>query len=152
MAKTEICNLTTPQLLALAQAVKLNDCNDVAALPHGKTENVDFTVRVKGTVKRGESYTRRGTDRARTPGAMVMLLVISGVTREHSPKKLIEVWKTFGSLDKKGMEARIASLDAEDAALYNECMALFQSEIVNNLPVIPAKGGVKFEGQVSREE
>lgn len=152
MAKTDISNLSSLQLLALSQAVRLNDHNDELALPPGSSAAVDFTVTIKGNVKRGKSTARRGTNRARTAEAMVMLLVASGATRQHSPKALIEAWQTFGSLDKAGMEARIASLDAGDRNLFEDCMVLFQTEIVDNLPKIPAKGGVKFEGSVKRDE
>jgi len=152
MAKTDVSNLSALELLALAQAVRLNDCNDELALPPESAAAVDFTVTIKGNVKRGKSTPRRATNRARTAEAMVMLLVASGVTRQHSPKALIEAWRTFGSLNKAGMEARIASLDADDRSLFEDCMALFQSEIVDNLPKIPAKGGVKFDGSVKRGE
>lgn len=151
MAKTEICNLTTLEMLALAQAVRLNDCNDDSILPSESEAHVDFSVRIKGNVKRGKSGTRRGTNRATTAEAMVMLLVISGVTREHSPRKLIEAWHEFGSLDKKAMASRIATLSDDDRNLFEECLALFQTEIVDALPRIPAKGGVKFDGNVTRE-
>lgn len=151
MAKTEICDLTTIQLIALAQSVRLNDFNDEAVLPPESEAHVDFSVRIKGDVKRGKSATRRATNRATTAEAMVMLLVISGVTREHSPRKLIEAWHEFGSLDKKAMASRIATLSDDDRNLFEECLALFQTEIVDALPRIPAKGGVKFDGSVKRE-
>ena len=142
--------LTPPELLALAQMIRLNDCNDDVALPPNSSTEVDFTVSVKGEVSRGKDSTRAGTNRARTSQAMIMLLVISGVTRQHSPAKLVEAWKGFGSLDKKGMEARIASLSTDDRDLFEECMELFQTEIVEALPRIPAKGGVRFRGDVSK--
>lgn len=142
--------LNPVELLALAQMVRLADCNDDQALPPESSAMVDFTVNVKGEVVRGSSSTRTGTNRARTPGAMIMLLVMSGAVRQHSPAKIVESWKTFGSLDKKAMEARIAALSPDDRSLYEECMTLFNEEIVGNLPRIPAKGGVKFKGKVSK--
>jgi len=149
MTKT-LDSLSTIELLALAQAVRLQDCNDEVALPPVSSAPVDFTCRVKGTVERGKGSDRAGTNRARTAEAMIMLLVVSGVTREHSPAKLIEAWKTFGSLDKKGMEARKNSLSSDELALFNQCSDLFQSEIVDQIARIPAKGGVKFRGDVEK--
>ena len=137
------------QLLALAKCVELRDANDETALPPATSATVDFTVHVKGDLSRGPSSDRAGTNRARTAEAMVMLLVTSGVTRQHSPAQLIEAWKTFGSLDKKGMAARIATLTTEQRDLHDECLALFQTEIVGSLPRIPAKGYVKFKGDVT---
>ena len=137
------------QLLALAKCVELRDANDEAALPPGTTATVDFVAHIKGDLSRGPSSTRAGTNRARTAGAMCMLLVMSGVTRQHSPAQLIESWKTFGSLDKAGMAKRVASLSTEDRDLFEECMALFEAEIVGSLPRIPSKGYIKFKGDVT---
>jgi len=142
-------NLDPIQLLALAKCVELRDANDEAALPPATSATVDFTVHVKGELSRGPSSDRAGTNRARTAEAMVMLLVTSGVTRQHAPAQLIEAWKTFGSLDKKGMAQRIATLTTEQRDLHDECLALFQTEIVGSLPRIPAKGYVKFKGDVT---
>jgi hypothetical protein len=142
-------NLNPIQLLALAKCVELRDANDEAALPPATSATVDFTVHVKGELSRGPSSDRAGTNRARTAEAMVMLLVTSGVTRQHAPAQLIEAWKTFGSLDKKGMAQRIATLTTEQRDLHDECLALFQTEIVGSLPRIPAKGYVKFKGDVT---
>jgi hypothetical protein len=142
-------NLDPIQLLALAKCVELRDANDEAALPPKTSATVDFTVHVKGELSRGPSSDRAGTNRARTAEAMVMLLVTSGVTRQHAPAQLIEAWKTFGSLDKKGMAQRIATLTTEQRDLHDECLALFQTEIVGSLPRIPAKGYVKFKGDVT---
>jgi hypothetical protein len=142
--------LNPVELLALAQMIRLNDCNDDVALPPNSSATVDFSVNVSGEVVRGDSSTRAGTNRARTAQAMIMLLVFSGATRQHSPAKLIEAWKLFGTLDKKGMTQRIASLSTDERDLFEECMALFQTEIVEALPRIPAKGGVKFKGKVSK--
>ena len=149
MTKT-LETLSAVEALAVAQSIRLGDVNDDVALPAEKEAEVDFTCRFVGKVKRGKSSTRAGTNRARTAQAMVMLLVTSGATRKHSPAKLIEAWKTFGSLDKAGMEARLLSLSTEDKALFDDCMALFQTEIVDNIQRIPAKGGVKFEGKVEK--
>ena len=142
-------NLDPIQLLALAKCVELRDANDEAALPPTTSATVDFTVHVKGELSRGPNSDRAGTNRARTAEAMVMLLVTSGVTRNHAPAQLIEAWKTFGSLDKKGMAQRIATLTPEQRDLHDECLALFQTEIVGSLPRIPAKGYVKFKGDVT---
>ena len=142
-------NLDPIQLLALAKCVELRDANDEAALPPATSATVDFTVHIKGDLTRGHSSDRAGTNRARTAEAMVMLLVTSGVTRNHAPVALIEAWKTFGSLDKKGMAQRVATLTTEQRDLHDECLALFQTEIVGSLPRIPAKGYVKFKGDVT---
>ena len=142
-------NLDPIQLLALAKCVELRDANAEAALPPSTSATVDFTVRIKGDLSRGPSSTRAGTNRARTAEAMVMLLVTSGVTRQHSPAQLIEAWKTFGSLDKKSMAQRVASLTPEQRDLRDECLALFETEIVGSLPRIPSKGYVKFKGDVT---
>ncbi len=148
MSKT-VNNLSDLELLALAKCVELRDANCESALPPKTAASVDFTVRVQGELTRGDRSTRAGTNRARTAQAMVMLLVTSGVTRQHAPSKLIEAWKTFGSLDKNSMANRVASLSSDDLALYDECMALFETEIVAALPRIPSKGYVKFNGDVT---
>ena len=150
MTTKTLNTLSELQLLALAKCVELRDNNDEAALPPATSATVDFTVHVKGDLSRGPSSTRAGTNRARTAEAMVMLLVTSGITRNHAPAALIEAWKTFGSLDKKGMAARVASLTTEQRDLHDECLALFQTEIVGSLPRIPAKGYVKFKGDVEK--
>lgn len=148
MSKT-LNTLTDLEILALAKCVELRDANCETALPPVSTATVDFTVRVQGELTRGDRSTRAATNRARTAQAMVMLLVTSGVTRNHAPSKLIEAWAAFGSLDKNAMANRVASLSTDDAALYEECMALFNTEIVAALPRIPSKGYVKFKGDVT---
>ena len=148
MSKT-LNTLSDLELLALAKCVELRDANCETALPPKTVAAVDFTVRVKGDLTRGDRSTRAATNRARTAQAMVMLLVTSGVTRKHAPAKLIEAWAAFGSLDKNGMANRVATLSDEDKALYDECMVLFETEIVAALPRIPSKGYVKFNGDVT---
>ena len=54
--------LNPVELLALAQMVRLADCNDDQALPPESSAMVDFTVNVKGEVVRGSSSTRAGTN------------------------------------------------------------------------------------------
>ena len=143
-------DLSPVEAMALAQAIRIADCNDDSALPDLTSETVDFTVHVKGEVTRGAGSSRRATNRARTSASMIMLLVSSGVTRNHSPRQIIEKWNEIGSLDKAAFQTLYNSLDAEQQSLYDECAALFESEIVGNLPLIPAKGGVKFKGSVKK--
>ncbi len=150
MTTKTLNTLSELELLAMAKCVELRDNNDEAALPPATSATVDFMVHVKGDLSRGPSSSRAGTNRARTAQAMVMLLVTSGVTRQHSPAQLIEAWKTFGSLDKKGMAQRVATLTTEQQDLFDECLALFETEIVGALPRIPAKGYVKFKGDVEK--
>lgn len=142
-------DLSAVEAMALAQCVKIADCNDVSALPSGDTVEVDFTVRVKGTVSRGAGSHRRATNRARTSNSMIMLLVSSGVTRNHSPSKIMDVWRNIGSLDKAAFQMRFESLSADEKRLFSECQELFETEIVDSLPTIPSKGGVKFNGTIS---
>tara|TARA_A200000159_G_scaffold163487_1_gene189949 strand:+ start:2128 stop:2565 length:438 start_codon:yes stop_codon:yes gene_type:complete len=145
MSKT-LETLSPIELLAMAKAVELRNVNCETALPPVSTAHVDFTVRVKGELVRGDRSERAATNRARTSQAMIMLLVMSGVVRKHTPSKIIQAWRDFGSLDKAGMSARLNTLSVEDKALFDECMELFESEIVGNLPRIPTKGYVKFNG------
>ena len=81
-----------------------------------------------------------------------MLLVSSGVTRNYSPDKIIEKWGQIGSLDKAAFAQLYNNLSNEDKTLYDECISLFEREIVDNLPVIPSKGGVKFKGSVIKSQ
>ena len=148
MSKT-LSNLTSVEMMALAQAVRIADCNDDIALPEGSSEAVDFTVTLSGTVSRGQGSSRRATNRARTSNSMIMLLVASGVTRNNSPGQIIQTWKEIGSLDKVAFERRYQALSPEDKALYDECTMLFENNIVDALPKIPSKGGVKFKGTIS---
>lgn len=148
MSKTP-SNLSAVECMALAQCVKIAQCNDDTVLPENTSQDVDFTVRIQGTVSRGAGSDRRATNRARTSNSMIMLLVASGVTRNHSPRQLIETWREIGSLDKVAFQNLYDSMSDDEKALYNECSALFESEIVDNLPLIPSKGGVKFKGTIS---
>ena len=148
MSKTP-SNLSSVEQMALAQCVKIAQCNDDVALPENTSQSVDFTVRIKGEVSRGAGSDRRATNRARTSNSMIMLLVASGVTRNHSPGKIIETWREIGSLDKVAFQKRYDSMTDDEKHLYDECLALFETEIVGNLPLIPSKGGVKFKGTIS---
>ena len=148
MSKTP-SNLSPVEQMALAQCVKIAQCNDDTALPENSSQSVDFTVRIKGTVSRGAGSDRRATNRARTSNSMIMLLVSSGVTRNHSPRQIIETWREIGSLDKAAFQNLYDCMSDEEKALYNECLTLFETEIVGKLPLIPSKGGVKFKGTIS---
>ena len=148
MSKTP-SNLSPIEQIALAQCVKIAQCNDDAAMPENSSQSVDFTVHIKGTVSRGAGSNRRATNRARTSNSMIMLLISSGVTRNHSPRQIIETWREIGSLDKAAFQNLYDCMSNEEKALYNECLNLFETEIVDNLPLIPSKGGVKFKGTIS---
>lgn len=150
MSKTPT-DLTSVEAMALAQSIRIAECNDVSALPEQTTVPVDFTVHVKGEVTRGVGTPRRATNRARTSASMVMLLVASGITRNHSPRQIIEKWSNIGSLDKAAFSRLYDGLSDEDKEVYNECIQLFESEIVGKLPLIPVKGGVKFKGNITKE-
>ena len=138
-------DLTQLEAMALAQCIRIAECNDIVALPEKTSSDVDFTVHIRGSVSRGAGSDRRATNRARTSNAMIMLLVTSGVTRNHAPNKIIEAWGEIGGLDKASFATRVDSLSDDDKALYLECKSLFETDIVGNLPLIPSKGGVKFK-------
>lgn len=150
MSKTP-SQLTSVETMALAQCTKIAQCNDVSSLPEGTSEPVDFTVHISGTVSRGAGSDRRATNRARTANSMIMLLVSSGITRQHSPGKLIEAWREIGSLDRASFQRRLDSMPTEERALFEECSDLFETKIVDQLPLIPSKGGVKFKGTITSE-
>lgn len=143
MSKT-LTELNPVELMALCKTVNLSGVNCEDSLPPASSAYVDFTVRIQGELARGEAKDRAGTNRARTAEAMVMLLVMSGVTRTHSPSKIIQAWRDLGSLDKAAMAERVKGLEPKDRALHDECLELFESEIVANLPRIPTKGYLKF--------
>ena len=142
--------LTTTDLLALAQAVRLADCNDEQALPPESSVEIDLTARFVGTLERGKSSTRSGTNRARSVPVICLMLQHLGCIREHTPAHIIELWNRLAGLSKKAMEEDVANLTAEEQANYSAMLALFDAEIVSNLPRIPAKGGVKFKGTVEK--
>jgi hypothetical protein len=148
MAKT----LTNIEAMALAKAVDLRSVNDESALPPQSSVEVDFTARITGTLNRGKGSTRSGTNRARTVPVICLFLHEMGVTRDYAPNHIIELWANLGSLTKQEMDAKISSLTADEQSQYNEMLALFESEVVANLPRIPAKGGVKFDGAVIIED
>jgi hypothetical protein len=150
MSKTP-ADLTPVEAMALAQSIRIAECNDVSALPEQTTVPVDFTVHIKGEVTRGVGTPRAATNRARTSASMVMLLVASGITRNHSPRQIIEKWSNIGSLDKVAFNQLYNGLSDEDKEVYDECIQLFESEIVGKLPLIPVKGGVKFKGNITKE-
>ncbi len=142
--------LSTVDLIALAQAVKLAECNDEAALPPETSAPVDFTVHVSGEVVRGKSATRAGTNRARSVPVICLMLHELGCTRSHTPGHIIELWSRLAGLSKKAMAEKAAALTAEEQSRYETMLALFDSEIVDNLPRIAQKGGVKFHGTVKK--
>lgn len=150
MSKTPT-DLTPVEAMALAQSIRIAECNDDIALPEQTTVPVDFTVHIKGEVTRGVGTPRAATNRARTSASMVMLLVASGITRNHSPRQIIEKWSNIGSLDKVAFNQLYNGLSDEDKEVYDECIQLFESEIVGKLPLIPVKGGVKFKGNITKE-
>ena len=142
--------LTNLELLALAKLVKLADVNDETALPPGASASVNFTVDVEGRIERGPSSTRAGTNRARSVPTICLLLHELGCTREYAPVHIIELWNRLAGLTKKSMEDHVAALTKDERANYAAMLALFDTEIVANLPRIPAKGGVKFKGTVEK--
>ncbi len=142
--------LTTIDLLTLAQAVKLSGCNDEVALPPQSSVPVDLTVHFSGTLERGKGTPRAGTNRARSVPTICLLLQELGCTRDYAPAHIIELWNRLAGLTKKSMEDRVAALTKEEQTNYAAMLGLFDTEIVANLPRIPAKGGVKFKGTVEK--
>lgn len=139
-------NLSTIEQLAFAKAISLQSCNDETALPPETAQHVKFSVEVEGILSRGPSSDRAGTNRARSVPTICLLLQELGCTREYAPEHVIELWNRLSGLTKAAMEKRVGSLTAEEQAKYQSMLDLFDSEIVGNLPRIPTKGYVKFDG------
>lgn len=143
--------LSPIEKLALAKALSFASVNDVEILPHNTEKNVDFNLRITGSVRRGDFPTpRRGTNRALTVEAMVMLLLFSGVTRQYSPEKIIQMWGELGSLNKAAMKSRIEAMSQEERNTFDSILELFNSRIVDALPKITAKGTVKTNLKLSK--
>jgi hypothetical protein len=142
--------LTTIDLLTLAQAVRLAECNDEAALPPQSSTTVDLTARFVGVLERGKSSDRAGTNRARSVPVVALLLHELGCTRDYAPSHIVELWNRLSGLSKKAMQDHVAALSQGEQDNYSAMLNLFNTEIVDNLPRIPAKGGVKFKGTVEK--
>ena len=142
--------LSEIDLLTLAQAVKLGDNNDEVALPPQSSVSVDLTARFVGLLERGKSSSRAGTNRARSVPVICLLLHELGCTREYAPDHIIELWNRLAGLSKQSMESCVSSLSSDEQANYKAMLALFESEVVGNIPRIPAKGYVKFKGTVEK--
>ena len=144
-------DLSAIELLALAKAVNFSEVNDETVLPPNTTVPVDFTVTVSGEVGRGNPASpRRATNSARSVPNILLLLQEMGVTRNYAPRHIIERWAAIGSMTRKQVEASFSTGSAEEQQ-YQEMMALFQSEIVENLPKIPAKATVKSKVTLTKE-
>ena len=142
---SDLCQL---EMLALSKALdasRVREVNSLDTLPEGESIEVDFTVRIAGTLSRGKGSERKATNRARTAGAMCALLAASGAVRTHSAGRIVRLWREIGTLDKEGFDRFIASLDDEARRAYDLSMRLFDDVIVAKLPTIPAKGAVKLK-------
>ena len=142
--------LTTIELLALAKLVKMADVNDETALPPGSSAFVNFSVDVEGSIERGPSSTRAGTNRARSVPTICLLLHELGCTREYAPDHIIDLWNRLAGLSKKAVEAHVSALTADEQSNYKAMLDLFDGEIVDNIPRIPTKGYVKFRGTAKK--
>jgi hypothetical protein len=142
--------LSNIDLLTIAQAVKLSGCNDDVALPPQSSVPIDLTVHFTGTLERGKGSDRAGTNRARSVPTICLLLQELGCTREYAPVHIIELWNRLAGLTKKTMGDHVAALTQKEQDNYSAMLGLFDTEIVDNLPRIPAKGGVKFKGTVEK--
>ena len=142
--------LTPLEKLALAKLINMSDANDESALPPGTVAAVNFTVDVEGSIERGPSSTRAGTNRARSVPTICLLLHELGCTREYAPDHIIELWNRLAGLSKQSMENHVTALSKNEQDNYEAMLALFDSEIVGNIPRIPTKGYVKFRGSVEK--
>ena len=140
-------NLTDLQLLALSKVVTAaisRRVNTVGTLAESTTATVEFQVDVSGTISRGKSETRKGTNRALSRGAVIALLAKSGVVREANAAAVVNLWKEIGTLDKKGFERWQMAQEFPILLAMQRAEELFDSEIVEKLPKIPCKGKVRF--------
>ena len=144
MSKT-LDTLSPLEMLALSKAISFASVNDDTVLPEGVSAPVSFTVAIDGAVSRGKGSSRLGTNHARSVPVICLLLAEMGVTRNYAPAHIIQMWSTLGGLDKASLKARRASLDADKSAALEAMEDLFQTQIVEFLPRIPSKGGVKFK-------
>ncbi len=130
--------------MALSKAVNLAKVNDDEALPSGASEEVKFGVILDGTVVRGIATPRRGTNRALTYLATVSTLHKCGFMRENILPMLVETWANFGGMTKKELESYRDNLSQDEQDLFAECERLFQEKVIDQLPKITPKGGIKF--------
>ena len=140
-------NLTDLELLALSKVVSAaisRRVNTSVTLPEESSATVEFQVDVSGTISRGKSETRKGTNRALSRGAVIALLAKSGVVREANAKNIVNLWKEIGTLDKPGFERWQEAQEAPILLAMQRATELFEAEIVEKLPKIPCKGKVKF--------
>ena len=80
-----------------------------------------------------------------------LLLAEMGCTRAYSPAHIVDLWARLGALTKAEMTAQVTNLSPKEQAAYTAMLALFDTSIVAGIPRIPAKGGVKFKGEVVKE-
>ena len=142
--------LSDLEKLALTKLIKLSDVNDESVLPPGTIASVNFTVNVEGDIERGPSSTRAATNRARSVPTICLLLQELGCTREYAPKHIIELWNRLSGLSKQSMESHVTSLSQGEQDNYKAMLALFDSEIVDNIPRIGTKGYLKFRGAIEK--
>jgi hypothetical protein len=142
--------LTNLEMIALAKLIKLSDVNDESVLPPSSAASVNFTVNVEGSVERGPSSSRAGTNRARSVPTICLLLHELGCTREYAPRHIIDLWNRLSGLSKQAVEAHVSALTADEQTNYRAMLSLFDSEIVDNIPRIPTKGYVKFRGTAKK--
>lgn len=136
--------LSDLQAMAVLKAVSGAKVNNEEVLPPGTSESVKFGVIFDGTVVRGIATERRGTNRALTLLAVISTLTKMGFMRENIPSMLVETWANFGGMTKKELENHRDSLDPQSKALFEDCERLFQEKVIDQLPKIMPKGGLKF--------
>lgn len=141
--------MDTATLIALAKGLKAK-----GELPVGEhTVNADVTLHVEGTVKVGDDQMIAPTASLMSVEFLLLTLRAAGVTREAAMEAISSVadgylvdW-TGSKEDKKAAKAArksaVAEFDPEGkgAKVFDE----FKSQ----LPKIPRKGAVKFEGDVA---
>ncbi len=142
--------LTDLEMIALSKLIKLSDVNDESVLPPSSAASVNFTVNVEGSVERGPSSNRAGTNRARSVPTICLLLHELGCTREYAPSHIVDLWNRLSGLSKQAVEVHVSALTADEQANYRAMLSLFDSEIVDNIPRIPTKGYVKFRGTAKK--
>lgn len=138
--------LAPHEVLALQRGLSKKGLLEIveALVGNDFSAEVDFTVRVKGTIKRGSAGERKGTSQALRKVTLAVLVKKMGFQREQALKLLSEAI----------LEAAQLSEDAEKKILeeHPEVEEAFgpAEKFYDSLPKIPTRGTINADVQVER--
>lgn len=129
--------MTNDQIAALDSLVKgLSPSDAKGALVPGSHE-VDFTIRVSGSLTKAEDTTKKPTSSIPWLTTLALFVYRSGVQRDAAMAILRDSMTEALNLDKDAEKALLLVSGVADAK------ELFESEVTARLPRMPVQGAVK---------